>query len=61
MQTIQYENGIQYYGEWNQSTNLKHGRGVLKYPNGLSYYGQFRMNKASGKGKIIFQHNEEYE
>ena len=49
IKTIQYENGIQYCGEWNQITNLKHGRGVLKYPNGLSYYGQFRMNKAYGK------------
>ena len=61
LKTIEYSNGSQYYGEWNQINNQKHGRGILKWPNGLTYYGQFKLDKACGKGKIVFKSGEEYE
>ena len=61
LKTIEYINGCQYYGEWNQQYNQKHGRGILKWPDGPTYYGQFRNDKASGKGRLIFKQGEEYE
>ena len=61
LKTIEYSNGVQYYGEYNQNSNQKHGRGILKFPEGPTYYGQFRMDKANGKGRLIFKDGEEYE
>ena len=60
LKTIEYNNGCQYYGEFNQTNNQKHGRGILKWPNGRTFYGQFQQNKANGKGHLIFKENEEY-
>ena len=34
LKTIEYVNGCQYYGEWNQQYNQKHGRGIQKWPDG---------------------------
>ena len=34
LKTIEYTNGCQYYGEWNQQYNQKHGRGIQKWPDG---------------------------
>ena len=59
--TIQYSNGLLYYGEWNQTNNQKHGRGILNWPEGLTYYGLFKMDNINGKGKIITPNGEEYE
>ena len=61
LKTIEYTNGTQYFGEFNQSNNQKHGRGILKFNNGSTYYGQFKNDKAYGKGKLIFKDLEEYE
>ena len=61
LKTIEYINGCQYYGEWNQQYNQKHGRGIQKWPDGPTYYGQFRNDKACGKGRLIFKQGEEYE
>ena len=61
LKTIEYSNGCQYYGEWNQQYNQKHGRGIQKWPDGPTYYGQFRNDKACGKGRLIFKQGEEYE
>jgi hypothetical protein len=61
LKTIEYSNGVQYYGEYNQNNNQKHGRGILKFPDGPIYYGQFKMDKANGKGKLIFKDGEEYD
>lgn len=61
LKTIEYSNGCQYYGEWNQVNNQKHGRGILKWPDCPTYYGQFRMDKANGKGRLVFRQGEEYE
>ena len=61
LKTIEYTGiGCQYYGEWNQQFNQKHGRGILKWPEGPTYYGQFKNDKASGKGRLIFKEGEEY-
>ena len=61
LKTIEYlDIGCQYYGEWNQQFNQKHGRGILKWPEGPTYYGQFKNDKASGKGRLIFKEGEEY-
>ena len=61
LKTIEYSNGVQYYGEYNQNSNQKHGRGILKFPDGPTYYGQFKMDKVNGKGKLIFKDGEEYD
>ena len=61
LKTIEYINGCQYYGEWSQQNNTKHGRGIQKWPEGLTYYGQFRNDKAHGKGRLVFKEGEEYE
>ena len=59
--TIEYNNGCQYYGEWNKTNNQKYGRGILKWPEGFTYYGQFKMDNINGKGKIITNNGDEYE
>ena len=61
LKSIEYSNGCQYYGEWNQTKNQKHGRGIQKWPNGPTYFGYFKSNKANGKGKLIFEEGEMYE
>ena len=61
LKAIEYSNGCQYYGEWNQKNNQKHGRGIQKWKEGPMYYGYFKADKANGKGKFIFTEGEIYE
>ena len=61
LKSIEYSNGCQYYGEWNEAKNQKEGRGIQKWPEGPTYYGYFKEDKANGKGKLIFKEGEVYE
>lgn len=59
--TIEYINGSQFYGEWNRTTNQKHGRGIQKWPEGPTYLGEFVNDHPCGRGKLIFKGGEQYE
>ena len=61
LKAIEYSNGCEYYGEWNQINNQKHGRGIQKWPEGPTYFGYFKYDKANGKGKLIFKEGEIYD
>ena len=36
-QSVEYENGAIYYGEWEKSENRRHGRGIQVWTDGSRY------------------------
>ncbi len=53
------EEGKIYYGEWDNLTDKKHGRGIILYPDGTKYEGYLVNDKCNIKGKYT-KNNEEY-
>ena len=59
---IQYDNNNTiYYGEWDSSNNMRHGRGIQLWNEGSKYYGYWIKDKASIKGKLIHNDGDIYE
>jgi hypothetical protein len=58
---IDNENGSVFFGEWDPSTNKRHGRGIQVWSNGNKYSGLWRNNKANGKGKLKHNDGDYYE
>ena len=59
---LQYEiNNSIYYGEWDYSNNMKHGRGIQLWSEGSKYYGYWVKDKANIKGKLIHSDGDIYE
>ena len=50
-----------YFGEWDFSKNVKHGRGVQYFEEGAKYIGYFTQNRANIKGKLIHSDGDIYE
>ena len=50
-----------YYGEYDFSKNVKHGRGIQYWEEGAKYIGYFTQNKANIKGKLIHSDGDIYE
>ena len=55
------KNNYTYYGEWDFSRNVKHGRGIQYFEEGSKYYGYFSQDKANIKGKLIHSDGDIYE
>ena len=58
---IIFESHIIYYGEWDMSFFMKHGRGMQIWPDGSYYKGYWDNNKAEGKGIFIHSSGDIYE
>ena len=58
---VEYENGSIYYGEWDPSTNKRHGRGIQLWPDGNKYSGLWKNDKANIKGKLEHDDGDYYE
>ena len=58
----QFENNNAiYYGEWDYSNNMRHGRGIQLWNEGSKYYGYWVKDKASIKGKLMHSDGDIYE
>ena len=58
-ETIYYESGNYYKGEW--KNGLKHGKGILYYENGsILYDGYFIQDKFEGKGNYYYEDSNYY-
>ena len=60
-QSVEYENGAIYYGEWEKSGNRRHGRGIQVWTDGSRYEGYWIEDKANNKGKLIHSDGDIYE
>ena len=58
---IKINNSDYYFGEWDFSKNVKHGRGIQYFENGAKYLGYFTPNEINIKGKLIFEDGDIYE
>jgi len=58
---VEYENKAVFYGEWNISTNQRHGRGIQSWIDGSRYEGYWKNDKANIKGKLIHADGDIYE
>jgi hypothetical protein len=61
VQIIEYENESIYYGEWNNFSKQKHGRGINIWACGSVYEGYWRYNKANGYGILFHSDGDKYE
>ena len=50
-----------YYGEWDITNNIRHGRGISVWPDGSKYLGYWVKDKANIKGKLIHSDGDIYE
>ena len=55
------KNNSIYYGEWDFTKNVKHGRGVQYWEEGAKYFGYFTHDKTNLKGKLIHSDGDIYE
>ena len=60
-QQVEYENKSIYYGEWNEGSNQRHGRGIQYWLDGSKYEGYWKNDKANVKGKLIHADGDIYE
>ena len=58
---IKINNSDYYFGEWDFSKNVKHGRGIQYFENGAKYLGYFTKNEINIKGKLILEEGDIYE
>ena len=50
-----------YFGEWDYSNNMRHGRGIQIWNEGSIYYGYWVKDKANIRGKLIHNDGDIYE
>lgn len=60
-ETRSLPNGDKYKGEWDDDTELPHGRGMMKYASGTIYEGEWDQGKKSSHGRIIHAQGDIYE
>ena len=58
---VEYENKSVYYGEWNESTNQRHGRGIQVWLDGSKYEGYWKNDKANFKGILLHADGDLYD
>ena len=59
---LKFENNSSvYYGEWDFTNNMRHGRGIQLWNEGSKYYGYWIKDKASKKGKLYHNDGDLYE
>ena len=56
-----YENGSRYIGQWNPTTDIREGKGILVKVDGSIYEGYWKNNKFNGKGRKIYSDGGIYE
>ena len=61
VQVVEYDNFSVYYGEWNQYSSHKHGRGINVWNFGSIYEGYWKNNKANGFGTLTHSDGDKYE
>ena len=55
------EDGAHYKGQWNKSTNQRHGRGNQVWTDGSIYDGYWKNDKANGRGRLIHADGDIYD
>ncbi len=58
---IEYENKSVYYGEWNPTTDQRHGRGIQCWLDGSRYQGYWQNDKANIRGLLFHADGDIYE
>ena len=57
----EYNNKSVYLGEWNEITNRRHGRGILRWIDGTTYEGYWLDDKINIQGKLSLSNGDIYE
>jgi hypothetical protein len=60
-QPVEYENKSLYFGEWNVSTDQRHGRGIQCWMDGSRYEGYWKNDRANVKGILYHADGDVYD
>jgi hypothetical protein len=60
-QPVEYDNKSIYFGEWNLSTDQKHGRGIQLWMDGSRYEGYWKNDRANIKGILYHADGDIYD
>ena len=58
---VSVEEGSKYYGQWNEKTAQRDGKGILITSGGAIYEGYYKNDKKNGRGRNIYANGYIYE
>jgi hypothetical protein len=59
--SVEYENGSIYYGEWCSKTDQRHGRGFMLWADGSKYEGYWQNDMTNVKSTLFHANGDIYD